>query len=148
MRLSTEQARRRFTRARVARLATVAVDGAPHLVPVTFALLTSAEHPDTVVFAIDHKPKSTLRLQRLRNIARNPSVSLLVDHYADDWSDLWWVRADGRAAELADASVRAAAVAALVAKYPQYAERPPAGPAVEIRVRRWTGWSAGPPTEA
>ena len=59
--------------------------------PVTFAVLG-----DIIVIAIDHKPKRSMNLKRLRNIADNPRVSLLVDRYDDDWSQLWWVRADGR----------------------------------------------------
>ncbi|GAA3437308.1 hypothetical protein GCM10018954_069220 [Kutzneria kofuensis] len=77
----------RFARARVARLATAGADGRPHLVPVTFAV-----HDDTVVIAVDHKPKTTTNLRRLRNIRENGQVSLLVDHYDEDWRQLWWVR--------------------------------------------------------
>src|ERR1700759_4185393 len=83
----------RFAPAPVARLATAALDGRPHLVPVVFAL-----HDDVIYTAVDAKPKTTRRLRRLANIERNPQVSLLVDHYADDWTQLWWVRADGVAA--------------------------------------------------
>lgn len=126
--------RRRMASARLARLAMVAPDGAPRLVPVCFAL---AE--DRLVTAVDGKPKSTRRLARLAAIAREPRVSLLADQWSEDWSRLWWVRADGdaRVAELdADARHR------LTAKYPQYVADPPAGPMIEIAVRRWTGWSA------
>ena len=84
--------RRRINGSMVARLATVGSDGRPHIVPITFAL-----DDDTIYFAIDFKPKKTAELQRLRNIEANPSVSVLVDHYEDDWSKLWWVRADGSA---------------------------------------------------
>ena len=88
--LDVDDARRRFAAARVARLATVAGDGQPHLVPVVFAV-----EGDTVLIAVDAKPKRHRALKRLRNIADHPAVSLLVDHYDDDWSALWWVRADG-----------------------------------------------------
>lgn len=136
MRLSTEEARRRFTAAPVARLATADVDAVPHVVPVTFAV-----DGDAIVFAVDHKPKTTTALRRLRNIAANPAVTLLVDHYEDDWTRLWWARADGHAYVRAEDPP---AVALLAAKYPAYAERSPEGPVVRIDVSRWSGWSAAP----
>ncbi|MEY7972962.1 TIGR03668 family PPOX class F420-dependent oxidoreductase [Saccharomonospora xinjiangensis] len=129
-------ARRLFTSARLARLATAGADGVPHLVPVTFAL-----DGGDVVWAVDAKPKTTTALRRLRNIAAQPNVCLLVDHYDEDWSMLWWVRADGNAS-VAGAGQDAPAVAALVAKYGQYARTPPEGPVVRVRVRTWRGWSA------
>ena len=123
----------------MARLATVGTGGRPHLVPITFALLG----PDTIVFAIDHKPKRTAALARLANIARDPRVSVLADGYSEDWSSLWWVRADGSARVLEHGEAGwQEAVDALVARYPQYAERPPAGQVVVIDVERWSGWSA------
>ncbi|WP_034270993.1 TIGR03668 family PPOX class F420-dependent oxidoreductase [Haloechinothrix halophila] len=134
MRLSTGEARRRFTEARVARLATAGADAVPHVVPVTFAV-----DGDAIVFAVDHKPKTTTALRRLRNIAANPAVSLLVDHYEDDWTRLWWARADGHAQVRTEDPP---AVALLAAKYPAYAERPPEGPVVRVDVSRWSGWSA------
>src|SRR5205807_1831761 len=82
--------RDRVSAARVARLATVTPDGRPHLVPCCFAL-----NEETVYSAVDAKPKTTLGLQRLANIAANPAVALLVDEYDEDWSTLWWVRLDG-----------------------------------------------------
>jgi PPOX class probable F420-dependent enzyme len=131
-------ARARFAGARVARLASVTPGGAPHIVPVTFALVG-----DVVWTAVDDKPKSTRRLQRLANIAAHPAVSLLVDHYADDWSALWWVRADGSASvtDVGDGDEARAALTALVAKYPQYAEPPP-GPLIRIAVTSWRAWRA------
>ena len=77
----------------MARLATIGPGGRPHLVPITFAL-----DGDTIYTAVDQKRKVTTRLQRLRNVATDPRVSVLADHYDDeDWSSLWWVRADGAA---------------------------------------------------
>ncbi|CAM3019109.1 TIGR03668 family PPOX class F420-dependent oxidoreductase [Saccharomonospora xinjiangensis] len=131
-------ARRLFTTARLARLATAGADGMPHLVPVTFAL-----DGGDVVWAVDAKPKTTTALRRLRNIAAQRGVCLLVDHYDEDWSMLWWVRADGDAS-VAGAGQDTSAVAALVAKYSQYARTPPEGPVVRVRVRTWRGWSATP----
>jgi PPOX class probable F420-dependent enzyme len=128
-------ARARFAAARVARLATAGADGRPHLVPVCFAV-----DGDTVYSAVDEvKPKATLRLRRLRNVAENPAVSLLVDHYDDDWSALWWVRADGRARVLSD---EPHAIALLAARYEQYRAQPPRGPVLAVDVERWAGWSA------
>lgn len=137
MRLSAEQARERFAGARVARLATVDGTGAPHLVPITFA----AVH-DAILFAVDHKPKSTTELRRLHNIAVNPMVSVLADHYDEDWTALWWARADGLASVLGPAPEHPESLRALCAKYRHYDRRPPEGPLVRIEVSRWSGWSA------
>jgi len=129
------EARARFAAARVARLATADAGGLPHLVPVCFAVAG-----DTVYSAVDDvKPKTTRRLRRLANVAANPAVALLVDHYEDDWSALWWVRADGRGRVLDDAPD---AIALLAARYEQYRAAPPAGPVLAVDVERWTGWSA------
>ncbi|TNC23525.1 TIGR03668 family PPOX class F420-dependent oxidoreductase [Amycolatopsis alkalitolerans] len=124
----------RFAAARVARLATADAEGVPHLVPVTFALDAGA-----IVFAIDHKPKRGTDLRRLRNIAANPAVSFLADGYDEDWSRLWWVRADGIARILDSAS---SALDALQAKYPQYRDHRPQGPVVRTEVTAWRSWSA------
>ncbi|MFF7749516.1 TIGR03668 family PPOX class F420-dependent oxidoreductase [Streptomyces sp. NPDC007971] len=146
--LAEEEARRRFTAARVARLATVGPAGRPHQVPVVFAVHT-ADGADRLVTAVDHKPKTTTRLARLRNIAAHPPVCLLADAYDENWDRLWWVRVDGEARILPpaadDPAVRHAyesAVGLLSAKYPQYRDRPPAGAVIAVTVRRWTGWEA------
>jgi PPOX class probable F420-dependent enzyme len=133
--MTPDEARARFAAARVARLATASAAGVPHLVPVTFAM-----RGDTVVFAVDHKPKSSVALRRLRNIAENPAVCFLADGYSEDWSQLWWARADGVARVLPDAE-RAEPVSWLVAKYEQYAQRPPEHAVVATEVRRWSGWT-------
>jgi PPOX class probable F420-dependent enzyme len=100
---------------------------------------------DTAYSAVDHKPKSTQRLRRLANLRANPNAALLVDHYADDWSTLWWVRADGEAS-IVDHSDAHDAVAALTSRYPQYGTLPgPLEPMIAVRVTRWSGWTAGPP---
>ncbi|MFI5623423.1 TIGR03668 family PPOX class F420-dependent oxidoreductase [Nocardioides sp. NPDC051685] len=132
MRHDEQWARERFADARVARLATVSADGAPRIVPTVFALAD-----EEILTAVDHKPKSTTRLRRLQDIAAHPAVSLLADAYDDDWSQLWWARADGvaRVHETYD-------LGPLVAKYADYRERPPAGPVIVIEVTRWSGWSA------
>src|ERR1700722_12776867 len=126
----------RFASATVARLATVGSTGAPHLVPITFALLDDR----TLVTAVDHKPKRTTALRRLANIEANPRVSVLVDHYEDDWERLWWVRADGRAR--VEKAAPAGAAEALAQRYIQYRERPPQGPFIVVEIQRFSGWSA------
>ncbi|MFG2140110.1 TIGR03668 family PPOX class F420-dependent oxidoreductase [Streptomyces sp. NPDC048650] len=135
------QARERFARARIARLATIDAAGRPHLVPMVFALTG-----DTVAFAVDHKPKRSARLKRLANIRTHPEVCLLVDGYDEDWDRLWWARADGTAVVLPPAPTSEASaryVRLLSEKYrQQYAGRPPEGPVVEISVSRWSGWHA------
>jgi len=135
------QARQRFVTAAVARMATAGSGAQPHLVPVTFALVAD----DTLVTAVDHKPKRTVALARLANIAVNPHVSLLVDHYADDWDELWWARADGLARVVGpddEIVLRELALDALAHRYHQYAERRPAGDLIVVQVSRWSGWQA------
>jgi len=147
-------ARRRIAAARVGRLGTVTGEGRPHLVPCCFALLDAgdtelpaggSELPRggsaTVVTAVDAKPKSTLALRRLANVRAHPQVSLLVDHYDDaDWSALWWVRVDGTARVVDGGPERDRALAALVAKYPQYQRTPPPGPVISIDIATWRTW--------
>jgi PPOX class probable F420-dependent enzyme len=133
MRHDEQWARERFAQAKVARLATVSGDGSPHLVPMVFAVDESR-----LISAVDDKPKSTTDLRRLDNIAVNPFVSVLVDHYDDEnWTQLWWARADGwgRIYDEYD-------LTALIARYAQYREQPPAGPVIVIEVDHWSGWSA------
>ena len=129
---------RRFAIAPVARLGTVSADGTPHLVPVVFAVAG-----DVVYTAVDGKPKSTTRLRRLTNIAYEPRVSLLVDHYTDDWTQLWWVRADGEATVHRDDAEATAGRALLRSKYPQYQSVSLDGPVIVIAVRKWSSWGIG-----
>lgn len=131
-------AARLFGTARVARLATVDRSGAPHLVPVVFALVG-----DVIYSAVDAKPKRHTALRRLANIAAEPRVSVLADHYDEDWTALWWVRADGvaRVLDVARSEARAG-LTALAGRYPQYRITPPPGPVIVIEVRRWSSWSA------
>lgn len=139
MSMDADAARVLFGTARVARLATVGADGRPHVVPITFAL-----EGDTLYTAVDHKPKRTTRLRRLDNVVANPRVSVLADHYDEqDWSALWWVRADGVARIVASNDPGRAGVSALLkARYEQYRRRPPTGPAIAVSVSRWSGWRA------
>jgi len=97
-------------------------------------------HGNVIVTAVDHKPKRTTDLQRLHNLEANPRVSVLADHYDEDWSQLWWVRADGHARILRGPD-RTKPLEWLLAKYDQYADNPPAGPVIWIEATRWRGWA-------
>lgn len=128
--------RRRAEQSRVAYLGTADAQGRPHLVPIGFVI-----DGDTIYFAVDSKPKQTVRLKRLLNIEVNPAVAVLFEHYESNWSKLWWVRVDGSARVVQDREVAEHVVDLLVAKYPQYGEHRPAGPVVAISIDRMSGWS-------
>lgn len=152
MRMSEAEARASFVAAPVARLASADGHGRPHLVPVTFAVVDDAVLDEsaldevgageTIVHAVDHKPKSTRRLRRLDNLRINPAATALVDHYDEDWTKLWWVRADGTATIVTAGPFFDEAIAALRRKYRAYAEHRPAGPVIALTVHRWSGWRA------
>ena len=135
--MDANEMRWRFASASVARLGTVRPDGRPHLVPVCFAL-----DGDVVVSVVDDKPKRSTRLRRFDNVRANPAVSLLVDHYNDDWTQLWWVCVDGTARVLEAGTEHARAIDLLVAKYAQYGALRPAGSVLVIAVEAWRVWSA------
>jgi PPOX class probable F420-dependent enzyme len=137
MRLDPAEARDRFISSRVLRLATVGHDGQPHLVPCTFAVDDSGR----VAIGIDNKPKASANLRRLRNVAENPRVSLLVDHYAEDWARLWWVRADATATIERSGLEHAEHWGQLRTKYPQYEGQVLDGPVILVTVESWTGWA-------
>jgi PPOX class probable F420-dependent enzyme len=135
--METAELRRRFAASRVARLSTLRPDGGPHAVPIVFALVD-----DTVFSAVDAKPKRSTNLQRLTNVRADPRCALLVDHFEDDWSRLWWVRADGTA-EVVDApTVEHPGIQALVQRFPQYRDEPPSRALLVVTVQRWTGWAS------
>ena len=138
MNLGVDEARALVDGSRVARLATTNTGLGVDVVPIVFALLPG----DRLVSIVDQKPKSTTRLRRLDNIRANPAVTVLVDHYEDDWERLWWVRVRGTASVVVDGPEFDEALAALVARYPQYVEAPPPGPVVSVAVEDWTGWKA------
>ena len=137
MRLTEDEARRRLAGSRVARLATAGGDGQPHLVPVTFAM-----DGDLIYTAVDHKPKKSPHLRRLRNIRENPRVALLADFYDDDWDLLWWVRVDGWASVVDDEQGLQDPLDVLCERYDQYRGRRPSGPVIVIQADRWKGWSS------
>ena len=128
---------RRLGNARSATLGTVDAGGRPHLVPIVFAY-----DEGRLYTAVDRKPKSTFRLKRLRNIESNPDVSVLVDHYDDDWTALWWVRIDGTARVIGSGPVLRKGLVLLTAKYEVYTTQPPPGPVIEVRVENVRAWSA------
>jgi PPOX class probable F420-dependent enzyme len=127
----------RLTAARVARLATTDPDGRPHLVPIVFAL-----NGDTLYSAVDRKPKRSRTLRRIENARARRDVTVLVDHYTDDWDRLWWIRLRGRARVLDDGLERDRALALLADKYPQYRQAPPDGPVLAVDVDEVRTWSA------
>lgn len=134
--MTPSEARERFAAQRVARLATVGDDGQPHVVPIVFAVAG-----DTVYSAVDQKPKRTTALRRLANVEANPAVSVLVDHYEEDWDRLWWARADGRGRVLEDPDDDEVikALALLKQRYPRQTA---VGAVLAVDVQRWSGWSA------
>lgn len=136
MGLTDQELRERFAQAKVLRLGTADAAGKPHLVPATFTVVG-----DVVAIAVDHKPKRHTNLKRLRNVEENPAVTLLVDHFDEDWDRLWWVRADGQA-QVVENELAYELVDALVDKYEQYREHRPAGPVIRIQVNHWSGWVA------
>ncbi len=124
--------------ARVARLATLDPDGRPHLVPIVFALAG-----ETLYSAVDEKRKRSRRLRRIENARARPAVTVLVDHYDEDWSRLWWVRLRGTARVLEGGDEAARALQLLEAKYEQYGAAPPGPPVLAVDVQEWRAWSAG-----
>ena len=132
----------RLATARVARLATTDPDGRPHVVPIVFAL-----EGDTLYSAVDSKPKRSRRLRRVENARARPDVTVLVDHYEEDWCELWWIRLRGRARVLESGEEHDRAIALLAEKYPQYRAEPPAGPVLAVDVVEIRTWSStSPPT--
>lgn len=129
--------RLRVEQAQVGRLSTVGAGGAPHAVPVCYAV-----DGDTIYSAIDHKPKRGTTLRRITNLEANRRACLLVDEYDEDWEHLWWVRLDGGGRVVRDPDEIAGAIRLLIEKYPQYRGRPPEGPVLALDVDRWRGWSA------
>jgi PPOX class probable F420-dependent enzyme len=135
---------RRFLEAqRRGHLATAGPDGAPHVVPVCYAL-----DDEALYFVADDKPKRrpARALQRLVNLRANPRAALVVDVWDEDWTRLAWVLVRGPAAEVRDARLHAEAVARLRARYPQYRamalDDPLAHPVVRLEAARVTSWRA------
>lgn len=135
--MTAAEARERFAAARVARLATADAAGRPHLVPIAFAVAG-----DTVYSAVDAKPKRTRELRRLANVRQNPAVALLVDHWdEDDWTRLWWVRAEGEGRVLEGEEPEAVRAAGLLRE--RYPAQRADGAVLAVDVERWSGWTGG-----
>jgi PPOX class probable F420-dependent enzyme len=125
--------------ARVARLGLLDDEGAPRVLPVTFALAGGR-----VYTAVDDKPKRRPgHVARVRFLRARPRAALTVDRYDEDWSRLAWVQLLGEVQVLDDPAARPDALAALVAKYAPYRERAPGGPLLELTVARALCWTAG-----
>jgi PPOX class probable F420-dependent enzyme len=133
--MTDAEMRERVEKARIARLATLTPEGRPHLVPICFAL-----DGDLLYTAVDEKPKRSRRLQRLANVRAHPEVAVLVDHYDEDWSRLWWVRLNGAARVVEEGDELERALRLLAGKYEQYRREPPGGPSIAIEIRDWRGW--------
>jgi PPOX class probable F420-dependent enzyme len=129
--------RERVATARVARLATIDPDGRAHLVPIAFVL-----DGDTLYTAVDAKPKRSRRLRRIENARRRPDVTVLVDHYEEDWPRLWWVRLRGRARILDAGEEAERALRLLAEKYEQYRLERPGTPVLAIDLDEWRAWAA------
>jgi PPOX class probable F420-dependent enzyme len=127
----------RLRQARLARLATIDADGRPHLVPIVFAF-----EGETLYSAVDKKPKRSTTLRRIENARARPDVTILVDHYEEDWHRLWWIRLRGRARVLDEGDERERALALLQQKYPQYRSEPPEGPVLAVDVTETRAWEA------
>jgi PPOX class probable F420-dependent enzyme len=131
----------KLQQARVARLATLDAKYGTHIIPVCFAY-------DGAVFysAVDRKPKRVApqRLARLRHIQAAPQVALLIDHYDEDWTQLWYILVRGKAKLLPDSArkERATAIRRLRTKYPQYATGmlPDDAPIIRITPQRINSW--------
>lgn len=135
--MDDREMRARVAGGRVARLASLTPDGRLHLVPFCYAL-----DGDTLYSVVDDKPKRSRRLQRLRNIEAHPQVCVLVDHYEDDWEQVWWVRLRGGARVLDEGEERDRALELLRERYVPYREDPPTGPVLAVDVEEWRGWTA------
>ena len=137
--LISAEVRAKLENARVARLATLDSERNPHVIPVCFAF-------DGSVFysAMDRKPKRVApsRLARLKNVRETPSVALLVDHYDEDWTRLWYVLVRGEAQEVSDQAEHQRAIQCLRGKYPQYDRNMLADDALVLRITplRVTAW--------
>ena len=134
-----EGARRFLERARVAHLATADAAGAPHVVPICFALVG-----ESLYVSIDEKPKHSapMRLRRVRNIEANPQVAVVADVYDDnDWTRLGFVLVRGRARILIDGDEHRRAIDSLRERYVQYrAMALEERPVIAIDIERVTSW--------
>ena len=127
---------------RVGHLATADAGGAPHVVPVCYAIAADREKGETLYITIDEKPKRQDRpLKRLRNILENPQTAFVVDRWDEDWTRLGWVMLRGRAEILDAGAEHDRAQGLLIARYPQYRAMQLGGlPVIALRIARATAW--------
>ena len=147
MNLTSRQIQR-LNAAPVGRLATAALDAAPHIIPVCFALANPAAGA-RIYSVLDQKPKRAplTRLRRVRNILANPQAALLIDHYNADWRQLWYLLLSGPAQLLTDPAdpERQTALRRLQQKYPQYRTMNiTANPVIKLTVEQAISWDAAP----
>ena len=142
---STSEVANLINRCRVAHLATADLSGVPHVVPICFAY-----DGESFYSVLDRKPKRTPveRLKRVRNITANPKVSLVMDHYEDEWTRLWYALVSGTARLLRSGEEHRRAIRILRDKYHQYGQMEiDASPVICIKPERITWWGK-PPVEA
>jgi PPOX class probable F420-dependent enzyme len=116
-------------------------EGAPRVLPVTFALAEGR-----IWSAIDNKPKRAGEPTRLRFLRRDPRAALTVDRYSDDWDELAWVQVLG-SVQILDVAEGTDGLAALSAKYEQYREEAPPGPLLALEPERYLWWRAADPVD-
>ena len=134
----SERERRFLAQQRIAHLATADRGAVPHVVPVCFAVAGG-----TLYITIDEKPKRrpASALKRLKNIAENPAVAIVVDRYEEDWTRLGWVMLHGRADILREGQEHQHAQALLRSRYPQLAAMQIATyPVIAVRIERTMSW--------
>ena len=138
----TERQRNFLDRGRVGHLATADAGGAPHVIPVCYAIAADREKGETLYITIDEKPKRQNRpLKRLRNILENPQTAFVVDRWDEDWTRLGWVMLRGRAEILERGEEHDRAQALLRERYLQYRAMNLAGlPVIAIRIARAASW--------
>jgi PPOX class probable F420-dependent enzyme len=124
---------------RVGRLGLLDDEGAPRVLPVTFALAEGR-----IWSAIDQKPKRAEEPARLGFLRRDPRAALTVDRYSDDWDELAWVQVLGTV-RILDVSEGEVGLAALSEKYPQYRDQVPPGPLLALEPKRYLWWRAADP---
>lgn len=141
-RMDEQEMRRRFAQARVSRIGTIDERGRAHMVPIVHVL-----DGDTLYSSTDAGPRP---VKRLRNLARDPRATVLVDDYDEDWARVWWVRARGTGRAIEGGPEWEHAQRLLHEKYPQFGDTPDeegAGPVMAIDVEEWTGWAYSETTE-
>ena len=135
--LSSNQARL-LAGARIGHLSTADTVGAAHVIPICYAF-----DGDSIYSVLDQKPKRTslTRLRRVKNILANPQVALVVDHYEEDWSRLWYILVTGHAELMLEGDEREQAIVKLREKYQQYRDMDiDTNPVIKITPDKVVSW--------